>query len=225
MALTLQDPASVQTREFSKENPRKGNAVSYGCSEASAVATRSVPTATDALFGAEPVDLTAVCEEIKRNPGLQVAAIRLLHSLSLSAEESANTLEEAAIALGTGRLKALFKGWAMLQAKEFPSAMLSQPVADDSSSDLSLDTEPVTAPWTPESLYLAGFLRILGLDMPDARGGKNVPQDLAARIPIVPCPGLTDIFIRDFLALLPSLGDSFVAPHAKAFAACVANQS
>lgn len=225
MPLTLQDPSAFATSHAAKENPRIGQSLSLGGSGASAAAMRAVSTGTDSLFGAEPVDLSAVCEEIRRTPGLQDTALRLFRSLSLSAEEPANSLEEAAIALGTGRLKALFKGWAMLQAKEFPSPMLTLPATEDSDRGSRSKPEAPVIPWTPESLYLAGFLRILGLDMPKELAGKPQSENLSARIPLIPCSGLTDIFIRDFISLLPSLGDSFVAPHEKVVAASLANNT
>jgi hypothetical protein len=225
MPQTLQYPSAVAESRAGKGNSRIGESLSRRGAEGPGAALRAASTSADSLFGAEPVDLTAVCEEIRRTPGLQDAATRLVQSLSLSAEESANSLEEAAIALGTGRLKALFKGWAMMQSKEIPSAMLKLTAEEDPGAGARTKAEAPVIPWTPESLYLAGFLRILGLDMPKGLAGKAPADSLAACLPMIPCSGLTDIFIRDFISLLPSLGDSFVAPQAKGAAARLANNT
>ena len=212
MPLTLQEKPVESGRSAMNCQSASGAALSEGRAASTTRATH-MPARVEKLFGPDPVDLTKVCDEIRRTPGLEAVTLRVMGSLSLTDDDSLHTIEEAAIALGTSRLKALFQGWTMLQAKELSGAMLMEPVtASALASDASDSGSAMRC--TPESLYLAGFLRILGLDSPFAAASLAGARSVAASGEGESYSGLTEIFIRDFISLIPNLGVAAVASEA-----------
>jgi len=209
MPFTLQDQLLESGRRDMGCKSAGGLGTSRGTVAAVAPARR-MPARVEKLLGPDPVDLTQVCDEIRRTPGLEAMALRLVVSLSLSDDDSLHTIEKAAIALGTSRLKALFQGWTMLLAKELPGSTPPDPAAESSLATIAADR---TGQCTPESLYLAGFLRILGLDSPSVASGLDRAHWVAASGEGESYSSLTEIFIRDFISLIPNLGVSAVVPE------------
>lgn len=166
------------------------------------------------LLGAEAVDLARVAEEIRAQPDLEALVQRLAASLALSPEESAPKLEDSAVVLGTHRLRVLIYMWLVLQRldddgdllagneSDFGGALGDQPVPLD---------EPHT--WSPEALYLASFLRCLGLDAPGALTHRNVPPCFAPSLRSEEFGELRNLLMRDFVSLIPILDPALLKPR------------
>jgi hypothetical protein len=152
------------------------------------------------LLDAEIVDLSRVAREIRSHPDLESLVLRMAASLALSAAESLLTLEEAVFVLGSDRLRVLLYTWSLLQRKLpqiHPSAAAS---------------------WTPEALYLASFLRYLGLDSPDAAILHSEMFSFALDPQRTEFADLRDTLMRDFLSLIPVLDPSILRSVPRAHA-------
>lgn len=214
MFLTLQDQFTDAAERKTQNKDRAQENASTSLNGTLPRPKCGMPTRIERLFGTEPIDLAGVCDEIRRTPGLEAIALRLISSLSLSIEESASTVEEAAIALGTSRLMALFQGWAMLERNEIPNGILHDEPGGSPNLTPEIDSRRGGADWTPESLYLAGFLRILGLDSLPPHTSEANPELPAECHRAVSGSGVADTFLQDFITLIPSLGACSVAPIA-----------
>lgn len=140
------------------------------------------------LLDAEAVDLSRIGQEIRSQPELDSLVMRMATSLALSPADSVQTLEEAVVVMGTDRLRVVLYMWSLLRQKtgEVSSAR-------------------AVREWNPEALYLASFLRYLGLDSP---GAANLHSEMFS-FALDPQRGefadLRDMLMRDFLALVPVL--------------------
>ncbi|HXX43503.1 MAG TPA: HDOD domain-containing protein [Candidatus Acidoferrales bacterium] len=144
------------------------------------------------LLGAEIVDLSRVAREIRSHPDLESLVLQMAVSLALSPARSLGTLEETVFVLGTDRLRVLLYTWSLLQRK-LPQVHPSASVG-----------------WTPEALYLASFLRYLGLDSPDAAILHNEMFAFALDPQRAEFADLRDTLMRDFLSLIPVLAPSIL---------------
>lgn len=139
------------------------------------------------------VDLDRVAEEVRAHHDLESLIMRMAISLSLSPADSWRTLDDAVFALGSDRLRVLLYTWSLMQRKALQT---------NSSSGVSS--------WTPEALYLASFLRYLGLDSPDAAILHSEMFSFALDPQRPEFADLRDTLMRDFLALIPSLDPSIL---------------
>jgi len=147
------------------------------------------------ILNADPVDLARVSEEIRGQPGLEALVLRLAASLVLSEEGSILKLEEAAVVLGTDRLRVLTHMWSLLSG--LPGEVRAEYGLPGSGKD-----------WSPEAFYIASFLRCLAGADPYAAKGSETPSlqsaDLAA---------LKTMLMRDFVSLIPALDPSLLIPR------------
>ncbi|HVB88412.1 MAG TPA: HDOD domain-containing protein [Candidatus Dormibacteraeota bacterium] len=163
------------------------------------------------LLAEDPVDLARVSDEIRAQPALAAVVKRMAASLQLSPEDSVTSVEEAAIVLGTDRLRVLL--YALPQFENIRQGMESSGVEFEADvkpafAFASPDAPKVVAAWTPELFYLASFVRFLGLADLDSvtpgeggdRGSPDFERSEAA--------AMTEILIRDFLALVPRMRQS-----------------
>ena len=137
-----------------------------------------------ALLEEDPVDLAQVSDEIRSQPELADVVTRFAASLQLPAEKMVSTVEEAAIILGTERLRVLLQGW-----PAFHEAFDHQIVMVAAQTDGNRQVHARS----PESLYLASVTRLLSL-------GTHSPADTP--------PGtaqMSETLLRDLLALLPAI--------------------
>ncbi|MGH9685683.1 MAG: hypothetical protein ACRD5K_01140 [Candidatus Acidiferrales bacterium] len=151
------------------------------------------------LLAEDPIDLTRVSDEIRLHVSLAYAVRRIAASLQLLPHDSVSSVEEAAIVLGTERLRVLLHAW--------PAFEKSQERADGdarvSSENVAASYAASAAAWTPESVYLASFVRLLGL------GSGNTADSIGA-VCLAASAGteaaeLTEMLVRDFLALIPTV--------------------
>ena len=145
------------------------------------------------LLDAEAVDLDRVAQEIRSHSELESLVLRMAISLALSPVDSWRTLEDAVFALGGDRLRVLLYTWSLMQRK---TTQIRAPAAPES--------------WSPEALYLASFLRYLGLDSPDAAILHSEMFSFALDTKRTEFAGLRDTLMRDFLALIPVLEPSIL---------------
>lgn len=148
------------------------------------------------LLAEDPVDLTNVSDEIRSQPSLAAAVKRIAASLQLLPQGSVSSVEEAAIVLGTERLRVLLHAWPTFEkAQERDMSGVGNPGATVGVSS--------GAAWTPESVYLASFARLLGLV-----SGHALDSSGEARVAAsggVALAELTETLVRDFLALIPRI--------------------
>lgn len=158
------------------------------------------------LLCSEPVDLARISREIRAHPEMEALAARLLVSLALCPGDSPLSVEEAALSLGTDRLRVLVYMWSLLRrnppdasfwAKRLPCA---KPLPATKEGDVPQMKED-----SPESLYLLSFVRWLGLDV-------RAPATMPHRDPRLNqglygerVLGLAETLARDFLSLMPFL--------------------
>jgi hypothetical protein len=149
--------------------------------------------------------LARVGREIRTHRDLEALILRLAASLVLSAGSIALTIEEAAVVLGTDRLRVLIYMWSLVpdgrSTPEVPGT--AEPPGGDTGGARS--TLSAASPsWNPETLYLASFLRWLGLDSPGRTISRGEPPCFAAGVQSDDVAGLTDLLMRDFVALMPT---------------------
>lgn len=145
------------------------------------------------LLDAEPVDLSRIVPSVRPHSDLESLVLRMAISLDLSPVDSCRTLEDALVALGADRLRILVYTWSLLKYK-------------------SAETDPPSVPagWSPEALYLASFLRYLGLDSPEAAILHSEMFSFAVDPHRAEFADLRDTLMRDFFALLPVLDPSIL---------------
>ncbi len=82
--------------------------------------------ALDRALSASPVDLCCIAEEMCAQPQFATMVMRLASSLLVSPEKSATTIEEAVVALGTDRLRALLHIWSRYRQRRIADSVPSQ---------------------------------------------------------------------------------------------------
>ncbi|HXZ11156.1 MAG TPA: hypothetical protein VEG64_02080 [Candidatus Sulfotelmatobacter sp.] len=155
----------------------------------------------DALLTAELVDLRQVTERIRQQPGFEQLVLRLSTSLALSPDVPPTTVEEAAIVLGTDRLRVLTYAWSLLSQHSS---------ADNDSAALSIED------WTPEALYLASFFWWLGFDSFDSKARISREKPERFGVEEEQLVRLTEILLRDFMALIPFVEPALWKPRERA---------
>jgi hypothetical protein len=144
-----------------------------------------------ALLEEDPVDLARISDEIRSQPELADAVRRVAGFLQLAADETVTSVEEAAIVLGTERLRILLRGWSAFQN---PFRHDTGTSAAEKDPDRQLE-----AARSPESLYLASLTRVLGF-------GNSV-----ATAASLETTEMSEMLLRDFLALLPRINLQLMA--------------
>lgn len=145
------------------------------------------------LLDAPAIDLTCVGQEIRSQPELKSLVTRMAASLALLPSESAHRLDDAIIMLGANRLRIVLYLWSLLRQK---AAKISSLNAREG--------------WSPEALYLASFLRYLGMDSPDAAILHSEMFSFALDPRRAEFADLRDMLMCDFLALIPALNPSLL---------------
>jgi hypothetical protein len=156
------------------------------------------------LLSAVPIDLARISEHIRSHPEIADLIIRLASSLLLSAD-SRITIEDAAVMLGTDRLYVLASMWSIMEkydekGRDEKSPDLAAGSADNPRAFCIHGTN-----WTAQSLYLATFLRSLGLDSPDSELPRDRMESAGPTWQAEDFADLRNLLMRDFLALLPTL--------------------
>jgi hypothetical protein len=166
------------------------------------------------LLGATPVDLARISNAIRAYSDLEHLVMRLAISLGLSPEGSVTTLEEAALVLGTDRLRVMLYMWSLLAEDDGPPKSAGAGEQNPTLADNDGVTrhgaclEPI-----PEALYLSCFSRWLGLDSANpTTSGINAPC-FALGSGTTKFAELRELFMRDFLALIPILDPGILHRH------------
>jgi hypothetical protein len=156
------------------------------------------------LLAAVPVDLARISKHIRSHAEISELMIKLAGSLLLSGE-SKITIEEAAVMLGTDRLHVLACMWSIIEqyGEEDRAEKRSNLTADARNDQPTSCIQGIS--WTAQTLYLATFLRCLGLDSPDSELPRDRMQPAGRTWQAEDFADLRNILMRDFLALLPSL--------------------
>jgi len=155
-----------------------------------------------ALLATAPADLGRISETIRQYPDLSALVLRMADSLFLAPENSLDSLEQAVVVLGTGRLRVLIQLWSKFRESE----------------GLAQSAGILTAGASPESLYIAAFLAWAREQIPmaaqiSARSGR-------AAVSCNYSDDCSEVFVRDFFALLPLLeAHPSIRPATKACAA------
>jgi len=207
-------PMVTAAQEESRGATRgRGAAAQARIEQGDAMAVPVAPLAS--LLSATTLDLARISQEIRGRADLESLVLRLAASLALSAEGSVMSLEDAVVVLGTDRLRVLVYLW---------STFVEETGARDSGE--SVQSESATAcgsasvasggtNWAPEALYLAGFLRWLGLDSPVTGASRQQRPCTAFGLPNANFAQLRDMLMRDFLALIPMMNLQLEKLHRK----------
>ena len=197
MPTALENSSHNASKEISNLNSQ-----SQTSSGSEAGAEKGSPQATarlNSLLVSDPIDLAGISDEIRRCPGLEGLVLRLGASLVLSPDEPLNTIEEAVVVLGTSRLRVLIDLWSS------PNLALAQQPDSPRNDSLREDAGAIT----PEARYLANFLRCLGCECSEnALSGRRLAA-WTSKIRHDQIVALTDIFMRDFFSLLPTIQSGF----------------
>ena len=156
------------------------------------------------LLAAVPVDLARISEHIRSHAEISELMIRLAGSLLLSAETTI-TIEDAAVMLGTDRLRVLARMWSIIE--EYGEKDRAEKRSNLTAA--ARNDQPTSCiqgiNWSAQTLYLATFLRCLGLDSPDSELPGDRIQPARRTWQAEDFADLRNVLMRDFLALLPSL--------------------
>ena len=137
-----------------------------------------------ALLATAPADLGRISESIRQHPELAALMHRIAASLFLAPENSLDTLEQAVVVLGTGRLRVLIQLWSTFRA----AGTSVRPAG------------ALKAETAPESPDIAAFLSWLGQQLTVSSGVAQLKRDRA-----IATDDLSEVFMRDFFSLLPAL--------------------
>ncbi|HXJ17101.1 MAG TPA: hypothetical protein VNM68_07860, partial [Candidatus Polarisedimenticolia bacterium] len=130
----------------------------------------------------------------------------LARSLVFSAGSAAFRMEEAAVALGTDRLRVLVYMWSLLSDGRHAEESLETGEFHSTGPAGGPPTlSEVFQAWNTEALYLACFQRWLGLESLASVKSREKPPCFAAGLQSEDMPRLTALLIRDFVALIPVL--------------------
>lgn len=168
--------------------------------------------ALDRALSASPVDLCCIAEEMCAQPQFATMVMRLASSLLVSPEKSATTIEEAVVALGTDRLRALLHIWSRYRQRRIADSVPSQ------SGSMAPGVSPVVSAGvpndklfvsqegeaTPEPLFLATFLRDLGSDASAPSVASIAARLLASAGQASEFSELSDLF-RDCVSAAPRI--------------------
>lgn len=156
------------------------------------------------LLGALPIDLARISEHIRSHAEIADLIIRLAGSLLLSAD-SRITIEDAAVMLGTDRLHVLASMWSTIEKYDEGGRAEKSPDLAAGSADNPRTFCIHGTNWTAQTLYLATFLRSLGLDSPDSELPRDRMESAGPTWQTEDFADLRNLLMRDFLALLPTL--------------------
>ncbi len=157
------------------------------------------------LLSAVPIDLARIGEYIRSHAEIAELVVGLAGSLLLSAGNSRLTIEDAAVTLGTDRLRVVACMWSLIKAHgDEDGAEKSADLADGPDDHWRTCCIHGTN-WTAQTLYLAAFLRWLGLDSPDSELPEDCTQFAAPIWQPEDFADLRNLLMRDFLVLLPTL--------------------
>jgi len=203
---TFPDDPPSQLSELDLSSPESSHPSNPG-----AARMRGQGGGLDALLTADLIDLRRVSEAIRQEPGFELLVMRLSASLALSPDVSPTTVEEAAVVLGTDRLRVLVYAWSLLPQHPSPLQLSA-----DRSRLHSARRDSATEEWTPEALYLASFLWWLGLDSPDGTARRLGDTPAVSGVQHEHLARLTEILLRDFMALIPFVEPALLKPRQRA---------
>jgi hypothetical protein len=157
------------------------------------------------LLGAVPVDLARIGEHIRSHAEITELVIRLARSLLLSADDG-TTIEDAAVMLGTDRLRVVAYMWWVIEEYRGEDAAETPADLAAGAGDRFLGTYRIQGTnWTTQTLYLETFLRWLRLDSPDSELPGDGMEPTGTTWQVEDFADLKALLMRDFLALLPTL--------------------
>jgi HDOD domain len=155
------------------------------------------------LLADDPVDLTRVSDEIRALPSLAAMAKRVAASLLLCPKVPVTSVEEAAVLLGTDRLRVLLHAWPFLEnTREGETPTCGEEIQSPTDGGRASAAPAISPAWTPETLYLATFVCFLDLGTAEPSEVWSRSQTGAACTEITRA---TQMLVRDFLMLLPSI--------------------
>lgn len=178
----------------------------------------------EVLLCAEPVNLSRVSNGFRAHPELEHMIMRLGESLALPLDIPPCTIEEATIGLGTDRLRALVHALSLVQEAAGKIAPSQDRAAKSTSEKDPFITPAGRDELAPrfaeagnlETLYLAGFLHWLGADSATAVAAGPAATFGRSSIHTLRICSLTDVFMRDFITLIPFLNPALLNPVQKA---------
>jgi hypothetical protein len=173
----------------------------------STLAALSLRSRMTALLDSDTIDLTAVSEAIRREPGFSQFVLQISESLALAPGAPLGTVEEAAIVLGKNRLFVTWRAWTQMN---MPQPDLRRRNAGFLQAAHGAHEGPIaSSDASPEVLYLSSFFRLLGFRSSPEKAAPQLfaafppslaAQRIAASDEIAP---LTELLMRDLISLIP----------------------
>jgi len=191
--------------------PKPGNGAAARSPERSARDIENTVHRLNRLLDAALSDFAKVAAEIRTRPDLEVLIMRIALSLQLAPEDPAYTLSGALVVLGAHRVRVLIYMWSM--RSQHLNALQFAREGERRSSAKSAERRPARsdpAGWTPEMMYLASFLRWLGLNVSPLRRGADPPPCSSLNLSKEEFADLREMMMRDFLALIPKFDPSLL---------------
>jgi hypothetical protein len=160
-----------------------------------------------ALLDSDAIDLAAISDAIRREPGFAEFVLRISESLALAPGAPLGTVEEAAIVLGKNRLYVIWRAWMQMHAPRLVRTR-GHAIPISRHSHEARVGESHVSDASPEVLYLASFFRWLGFE---SSPEKAAPQLFAACPPSLAMhraandeiAALTELLMRDVISLIP----------------------
>jgi hypothetical protein len=212
MPFAFEDPIHDTSTQGKANATRPGSQIPTAILDALAPEARATAMQFDNLLGSAPADLAQISDEIRSHPMLEGLVMRYLALLAISPGDSAGTIEEATIVLGTNRLRALVSVWLLNQERGTAEEVAAESRIAPTSDSTNVMPGAPESTWTPEMLYLASLMPLLGLnlDAPTERrasGSIVDTQDQKDRV-----RGLVELLGADFISLNPIPNSSALAP-------------
>lgn len=160
MPFTFEDRFNEPFLQGNTKAARQGPLISPEILEALAPGARATALQFENLLGSAPTDLARISEEIRSHPSLEILISRILALVVFSPTDSVGSVEEAAVVLGTDRLRVLVNIWLLIQEKRTANWPIAKPGIAPRTEDANMVSTGLESTWTPEMLCLASLVHL-----------------------------------------------------------------
>jgi hypothetical protein len=160
MPFTFEDRFDEPFQQGKTKGARLGPQIPAETLEALAPGARATALQFEVLLGTAPADLTRISDEIRSHPGLETLITRILALIMFSPTDSVGTVEEAAVVLGTDRLRVLVNIWLLIEEKRTANWPIARSGIDPRSAEANIMSTSPESTWTPEMLCLASLVHL-----------------------------------------------------------------
>jgi hypothetical protein len=174
MPITFEDRFNEPFLRGKANTARQGSQIPPEILDALAPEARATALQFEDLLGSAPADLTRISDEIRSHPGLDTLITRILALLAFSPAETVVSVEEAAIVLGTDRLRVLVNIWLLIQEMRTAEGHIAKSGIPPPSADTNVASSRAESTWTPKMHCLASLVHSLEF-YPASPGANCLP--------------------------------------------------